>query len=139
MPMLSSPPRPGEPTLSERLGRLAIASVLGIAVAGCVRIPGGVAPSDIPLHPDGYEILGPVEGGDCKVNLFGVIPVSGGNHILDAIEKVKRKRPGTDALIQITVDRASKFFIFWTQVCTEVRAIAVRRVPPPSRQRSEAW
>lgn len=108
---------------------LATAVLLSAAVglAGCVRYPGGIAPSNIPLAPDGYEVLGPVVAQDCKVNLFGVIPVSGGNQVLDALDRAKQRRPDADALVEITVDRVSKFFVLWTQTCTEVRATAVRR------------
>ncbi|MEZ4282548.1 MAG: hypothetical protein R3F21_23345 [Myxococcota bacterium] len=102
---------------------LVVAIVL--ATFGCTRSPGGIAPSNIPLEQGGYNVLGPVQASDCKVNLFGLLPVSGGNHIADAMRKAQAKRPGTDALIDISVDRAMKFFILWSQVCTEVRATAV--------------
>ena len=102
-------------------------SLLAVHAVGCVRLPGGIAPSSIPLAPDSYTVLGPVEAGDCKINLFGILPVSGGNHVSDALAGALAQRPQTDALVQVTVDRVSKWFIFWTQVCTEVRGIAVTR------------
>jgi len=37
-----------------------------------------------------------------------------------------RKESNADALINITVDRVSKYFILRSQTCTEVRAMAVR-------------
>lgn len=103
----------------------ALLSCLAIALAGCVRSPGGVAPSNIPLSQDGYSMLGPVAASDCKVNLFGVIPVSGGNQVADAMTRAQSKIPGADALVNISIDRVSKYFILWSQTCTEVRATAV--------------
>ena len=95
-----------------------------VALAGCTRYPGGVAASTVPLSPGGYTVIGPVSATDCKVNLLGLIPLSGGNRVHQAIDKAKRKR-SADALIGVTVDRASKFFLLWTQTCTEVHATAV--------------
>jgi len=92
---------------------------------GCTRLPGGIAASNIPLTPGSYIPIGEVSATDCKVNLLGIIPVSGGNQLHQALDKAKRKE-NADALIEITVDVASKFFILWSQTCTEVRATAVR-------------
>ena len=93
---------------------------------GCARIPGGVAPSNIPLEQGGYVAIGPVSASDCKVNLFGIIPVSGSNRVADAVYSALRKESGADALINISIDLSSKFFILWSQTCTEIHATAVR-------------
>lgn len=107
------------------LDRTILSIPLALAIFGCTRSPGGIAPSNIPLSQDGYTVLGPVEGSDCKVNLLGLIPISGGNHIADAMRRARAKQDGADALVDISVDRAIKYFILWSQVCTEVRATAV--------------
>jgi hypothetical protein len=105
-----------------------IAFVLTVSLiallAGCTRIPGGVAPSTIPLEPGGYTMIGPVSASDCKVNLLGLIPISGGNNLHQAIREAKDDR-GADALIEVTVDLVSKYFILWSQTCTNVHATAV--------------
>ncbi len=108
-----------------RIAAMTIA--LCLASAGCARYPGGIAPSNIPLTPGSYTPLGPVVGEDCKVDLLGIIPVSGGNDLSQALEEAKKKNPAAlgGALIEITVDRNSKFFILWSQICTVVKATAV--------------
>ena len=88
-------------------------------------MPGGVAPSNIPLAPGGYTILGPVAASDCKVNLLGLIPISGGNNLSGAMAEALGDQPGTDALVNITAEANSKYFILWSQLCTEIRATAV--------------
>jgi hypothetical protein len=93
---------------------------------GCTRMPGGVAPSNIPLEQGGYVAIGPVSASDCKVNLFGILPVSGSNRVADAVYSALRKESGADALINISIDLSSKFFILWSQTCTEIHATAVR-------------
>ena len=98
--------------------------VLAVFALGCTRMPGGVAPSNIPLAPGGYTVIKQVSASDCKINLLGLIPVSGSNRLNEAMEKARRKA-NAHALIDITVDRASKFFILWSQTCTEVHATAV--------------
>lgn len=94
--------------------------------AGCTRLPGGVAPSNIPLEPGGYLEIGPVSASDCKVNLFGILPVSGSNRVADAVRSALLKESQADALINISIDLSSKYFILWSQTCTEVHATAVR-------------
>lgn len=101
------------------------AFLLVLALAGCTRLPGGIAPSNIPLPPDGYTRLRDVKASDCKVNLLGLIPVSGSNHIADAMDEALEKVEGADALVDITVERVTMYFILWSQTCTEVRATAV--------------
>ena len=96
-----------------------------LLVSGCLRVPGGVAPSNIPLEQGRYTVLGPVEAQDCKINVLGILPVSGGNQVADAIKRALARSPGADALVGVTIDRVTKFFILWTQTCTEVRAMAV--------------
>lgn len=92
---------------------------------GCFRSPGGVAASNIPLSQDGYRVLGPVKASDCKYNLLGIIPISGGNQTADAIAEALGDRPGADAMVDITVEGVSKYFILWSQQCTDVRGLAV--------------
>lgn len=102
-----------------------LAMILSILGAGCARSPGGIAASNIPLSPGDYTPLGLVSGSDCKINLLGLIPVSGGNRLRDAERKALGKIGGADALVDITVDRVAKYFILWSQLCTEVHATAV--------------
>jgi len=94
-------------------------------VVGCARTPGGVAPSNIPLQQGGYTPIGPVSASDCKVNLLGILPITGGNQIADAMRSALRKEASADALVDISIDHVVKFFILWSSSCTEIRATAV--------------
>jgi len=107
---------------------LVAASILFLlfSTAGCARSPGGVAPSNIPLEQGGYTPIGPVSASDCKVNLLGILPVSGGNHIADAMRSALRRESSADALVNISIDHVVKYFILWSSSCTEIRATAVR-------------
>jgi len=107
--------------------RTSILLLLGIALlsVGCIRSPGGVAPSNIPLDQGGYKVLGNVSAADCKYNLLGLIPISGGNQTSDALDEAQGDIAGADALIDITVESVGKYFILWSQGCTIVRATAV--------------
>lgn len=107
---------------------LVVASLVFLlfSTAGCARSPGGVAPSNIPLESGGYTTIGPVSASDCKVNLLGILPVSGGNQIADAMRSALRKESNADALVNISIDHVWKYFILWSSSCTEIRATAVR-------------
>jgi hypothetical protein len=101
-------------------------SCVPFVALGCVRAPGGVAPSNVPLAPHTYRELGPVTGKDCKVDLLGILPISGGNRVSSAMASALEDRRGADALVGISVDVVSKYFILWSSTCTEVHATAVR-------------
>ena len=98
---------------------------LALSTAGCARSPGGIAPSNIPLAPGGYTPIGRVSASDCKINLLGLIPVSGGNSVVDAVGAALRRESQADALVDISIDFVFKYFILWSSACTEVRATAV--------------
>jgi hypothetical protein len=104
---------------------LALIFVLCFAAVGCARAPGGVAPSNIPLAPGGYTVIGPVKASDCMVRLLGLIPVSGGNQVSDAMAEALGHASGADALVNISVDTSGAYWILWSHNCTEVRATAV--------------
>lgn len=71
-------------------------------------------------------MIGRVAASDCKVNLFGILPVSGSNTVADAVRNALRKESRADALVELSIDRSSKFSILWSQACTEIHATAVR-------------
>ncbi len=108
--------------------RIIFAILVGFALllsAGCARHPGGIAASNIPLAPGGYTPIGQVMASDCMVKLLGILPVSGSNYIQDAKASALRKSGG-HALVDISIERVFKYFILWSQTCTEIRATAVR-------------
>ncbi|MFO0688644.1 MAG: hypothetical protein U0900_08045 [Myxococcota bacterium] len=114
------------------MGKVAFRSVAGallllllLFLSGCTRLPGGIAPSNIPLPPDGYTRLGAVKASDCSFRLLGLLPVTSPNYIHDAMDEALAKVEGADALVDITVERVTMYFILWSQTCTEVRATAV--------------
>jgi hypothetical protein len=102
------------------------ALLLVLLGAGCFHTPGGIAPSDVPLTAGTYDVLGPVSASDCRVTLFGLIPLTGGNELHAAMEKARSKRKDAQALIRITVDASSQFWILFGTNCTTVDALAVK-------------
>lgn len=101
--------------------------LLGVLLFGaCTHYPGGIAPSTIPLAPGGYTVVKEhVEGSDCLVALLGILPVSGGNRTHNAIADALKEAPGATALVNVTSDAYSQYWILWSHTCTEVRGMAV--------------
>ena len=103
-----------------------ICSVLLLALlSGCAMIPGGVAPSNIPLDGRSYTVIGPVKKTDSRVYLLGFLPVSGANTTRDAIEEAIRSRKG-DAMINITVEAYSQYWIVFSRFVTRVEGDVIR-------------
>ena len=92
---------------------------------GCMHHPGGIAPSTNPLAPGGYAELGKVRGQDCVYHLLGLIPVTGGNEMRNAVEDALRTKPLADALVEVTVDGYFQYFILFSRACTQVYGTAV--------------
>ena len=98
---------------------------VGSFTAGCMHHPGGIAPSTKPLAPGGYTELGKVRGQDCVYHLLGLIPVTGGNEMRNAIEDALRTKPLADAMVEVTVDGYFQYFILFSRACTQVYGTAV--------------
>jgi hypothetical protein len=97
-----------------------------LTLAGCMHAPGGIAPSTIPLAPGGYTVVKDQVGGrDCLVSIFGFIPVTSGNKTRNAVRSALSKAPGATALVNVTSDAYSQFWILWSSTCTEVYGTAV--------------
>ena len=100
----------------------------GLAVcfmAGCATMPGGVAASSTPLEGRSYQILKCTEATSSRICLFGIIPITPHNSIRKAIDAAAR-REGGDALIEVTVEGYSQYWILFTRDVTRVEGIAIR-------------
>ena len=102
--------------------------VIGVAaclMTGCATTPGGIAASSTPLEGRSYRILGYSAATDSSVKLFGILPISGGNHIRDALKDAARKAGG-DALIEVTVEAYDQYWILFSRHVTRVEGIAIQ-------------
>lgn len=107
------------------LRKLFITLALSSTLIGCAHTSGGIASSTIPLEAGSYRILGEVKGGDCQYKILGIIPVSGGNETHSALEDALSEIPDTTALIQVSSDTYSQYWILWSNHCTQVYGTAV--------------
>ena len=97
-----------------------------LLLSGCMHYPGGIAPSTIPLAPGGYTVVKEnVRGSDCRVAILGILPVSGGNRTDVAIRDAILSAPNATALVNVTADAHSQYWILWSNTCTEVHGTAV--------------
>jgi len=107
------------------LMRLAAASCLALLATGCMHMPGGIAPSNIPMEGRSYRVVGDTGATDSSVWLLGLIPVSGSNTTDRALRAAMHKRDA-DALINITVEAYTQWWILVVRHVTEVRGTAVK-------------
>jgi hypothetical protein len=108
--------------------RIASIGILALALfTGCMHYPGGIAPSTIPLAPGGYTVVKDgVHGSDCLIQLLMLVPISSGNKTANAIADALKSAPGATALVNVTSDAYTQYWILWSNTCTEVRGSAVR-------------
>lgn len=96
-----------------------------LLLTGCATTPGGIADSNTPLHSKPYTVIGETEGSDNWYAILGFIPVTPGNSLREAVKEAKGK-VGADALIDITVDSYTQFWIVFVRRVTEVHAKGIR-------------
>lgn len=108
---------------------LIISALAGFTLlTGCAHMAGGISSSNIPLEGRKYITTGETRGTSSRVRLFGILPVSGSNSLRKALTDAQR-RGNADALINITVENFSHFYILFSRDVTMVEATAVRFVP----------
>lgn len=99
--------------------------LLLLQLTGCAHTPGGLSEATEPLNGRSYEEIGKVEATDSKVSLFGIIPISSSNSVQNAIDSAKEKI-GADALIKVTVENYSQFWILLSNDSIVVRGVGIK-------------
>ena len=102
----------------------AISLMLLLAV-GCAHTPGGIAASTVPIDGRDYMILGPAKATSTAVYLFNFLPVSGSSSLRDAKNAAIRSK-GADALIDVTAESYSQFWIIFSKSTIMVEGTAIR-------------
>ena len=100
-------------------------SLMLLLAAGCAHTPGGIAPSTVPIDGREYMILGPAKATSTAVYLFNFIPVSGSSSLRDAKNAAIRSK-GADALIDVTAESYSQFWIIFSKNTIMVEGTAIR-------------
>ena len=100
-------------------------SLMLLLAAGCAHTPGGIAPSTVPIDGREYMILGPAKATSTAVYLFNFLPVSGSSSLRDAKNAAIRSK-GADALIDVTAESYSQFWIIFSKSTIMVEGTAIR-------------
>lgn len=99
--------------------------LLLLLAAGCAHTPGGIAASTVPIDGREYMILGPAKATSTAVYLFNFIPVSGSSSLRDA-KNAAIRRQNADALIDVTAEAYSQFWIIFSKNTIMVEGTAIR-------------
>ena len=110
---------------ANRVAKLLLPVFVIALLSGCINSPGGIAPSNIPLEGRDYRPVGEVATSSSCIRLFGFLPVSSPNSIRAATDAAMRQR-SADALIYITVERYTQYWILFTRHVTSVRGTAIQ-------------
>ena len=105
---------------------LPIIVLVGImSIISCAHVPGGIAPSNVPLCGKKYTILHETRASDSVVYLFSLIPISGSNSIRKTMQ-VAIDKAGGDALINITAESYCHNWILFSRDVITVEGIAIK-------------
>ncbi len=104
---------------------LILSVLLLVFVSGCAHTPGGVSASSTPIEGRKYTILGHSKATSSAVYLFGFLPVSGSSSLRDALQAAIRGK-GADALIEVTAESYSQFWILFSKQTIMVEGTAIR-------------
>ena len=99
--------------------------ILGVFAVSCAHAPGGIAASTTPIEGRDYTVLGKAVETDSLIYILGLIPVSGANHTSDAVNKAIQSLGG-DALIEVTVEAYSQWWLLFTRRVTRVEGTVIR-------------
>ena len=103
----------------------AACALLLLFAAGCAHTPGGLAPSTMPIDGRDYVVLGPAKATSSAVYLFNFLPVSGSSSLREAKDAAIRGK-GADALIDVTAECYSQFWILFSKSTIMVEGTASR-------------
>ncbi len=109
--------------------------LLLLLASGCAHTPGGIAASTMPIDGRNYMVLGPAKATSTAVYLFNFLPVSGSSSLRDAKNAAIRSR-GADALIDVTAEAYSQFWIIFSKSTIMVEGTAIRFTDGGSQQRA---
>lgn len=105
------------------IGAWARMSVLFVLFAGC-STPGAIAPSTLPISGE-YVEVGPMdERTSCGYAVL-MIPFGSPEPISETIDAMVESRGG-DALIQVSSESSSSFYLLGSSNCVTIRGIVVR-------------
>ncbi len=93
-------------------------------VSGCAHVPGGIAASTHPIEGS-YRVLGPTHASSHAVYLLGFIPLSGSSSLKEARDEAIRRK-AADALIAVTAESYSQYWILFRKETIVVDGIAIR-------------
>ena len=105
--------------------QIIILIMIALSVTACARLSGGIAPSNIPVEPGSYQVLGDARGQDCTYYLLGLIPLQGKNTTSKAMDFALEPYPEAEALVGITSDTFSQYFILFSRACITVEGQAI--------------
>ena len=101
-------------------------AILALALSmGCAHSPGGIAASTTPIGNRPYRVVGRAKGSDSYVMLFGLLPIKGSNSTKAAVQSAIRAH-GADALIEVTVESYTQFWLLFTRRVIKVEGLAIR-------------
>lgn len=113
------------PVRAKVVTRILLAVLIVSLLGGCIRAPGGIAPSNTPLEGRSYRKVGETSSTDSAIWILGILPVTGSNTIRECLDAAMRKR-SADALIDITVESYTQFWFLFVRYVTYVRGVGIQ-------------
>jgi hypothetical protein len=105
--------------------------LLGIAALAAVcscAYPLQMLSETVPVDGKPYKVLGWAEARSCSRRVL-FFPVSWGEGLADVYDEALEEHDGTDALIEVTIDREELELLIYASRCTSMRGRAIKFAP----------
>lgn len=115
--------------MNKLIMRMAAVSAITAFLSGCTHYSAWqAAPSNAPLNPPSYKVVGRAQGEACRTLLFYFIPLGTSTNRYQAAIDDALSKSGGDAIIELTTDMSiTHGYPLFARVCTHVNGLAVKR------------
>lgn len=112
---------------AKQLALVAVCAAAVSVISGCMNMPIGYVPSNVPVSQGQYTVVAEsVSGSDHQISVLGFGAARLGSAQNRAVKNALAQAPGADALVGMSIDLETKNLVFVNIITTRVTGTAVK-------------